>query len=58
MEYYYSALLMGDGATDTAGNRTTATTSCVRPFVILTPEAVDYFPVRSFKSSYIKSSFS
>lgn len=51
MDYYYSALLMGDGATDTAGNRTTATTSCVRPFVILTPEAVDYFPVRSLKSS-------
>lgn len=36
---YYSSLLGCDGATDEAS-------SCVRRFVILTPEAVDYLPVR------------
>ncbi|KAM9352354.1 IQ motif-containing protein H [Symphorus nematophorus] len=38
---YYTSLLKCDGATDTG---TAQASSCIRRFVILTPEAVDYFP--------------
>nr|XP_019934310.1 PREDICTED: IQ domain-containing protein H [Paralichthys olivaceus] len=42
--HYYTSLLVRDGATDGAENRTTEASSFVRPFIILTPEAADYFP--------------
>ncbi|XP_053282408.1 IQ motif-containing protein H [Pleuronectes platessa] len=45
--HYYTSLLVRDGATDGAENRTTEASSSVRPFIILTPEAVDYFPTRN-----------
>ncbi|CAB1426053.1 unnamed protein product [Pleuronectes platessa] len=45
--HYYTSLLVRDGATDGADNRTTEASSSVRPFIILTPEAVDYFPTRN-----------
>uniref|UniRef100_A0A3Q1EPY5 IQ motif containing H n=1 Tax=Acanthochromis polyacanthus TaxID=80966 RepID=A0A3Q1EPY5_9TELE len=40
---YYTSLLKCDGATDGTDNRTTQASSCMRRFIILTPEAVDYF---------------
>ena len=45
--HYYSNLLKCDGATYGADTGTTQASSCIRRFVIITPEAVDYFPVRS-----------
>ncbi|XP_034443563.1 IQ motif-containing protein H isoform X2 [Hippoglossus hippoglossus] len=45
--HYYTSLLVRDGATDGAESRTTEASSSVRPFIILTPEAVDYFPTRN-----------
>ncbi len=48
MLQYYRSLLKCDGATDRAD--TSETSSCTRRFVILTPEAVDYFPVRQSHS--------
>uniref|UniRef100_A0A8D3AU33 IQ motif containing H n=1 Tax=Scophthalmus maximus TaxID=52904 RepID=A0A8D3AU33_SCOMX len=45
---YYTSLLMRDGATDGTEKRTTGeASSCVSAFIILTPEAVDYFPTRN-----------
>ncbi|XP_071354064.1 IQ motif-containing protein H isoform X2 [Trachinotus anak] len=41
---YYTSLLKCDGATDGADTGTTEASSCVRCFVILIPEAIDYFP--------------
>ncbi|CAG5957946.1 unnamed protein product [Menidia menidia] len=47
MLQYYTSLLNGDGPTDRANTRTTQASSCRRRFVILTPEAVDYFPTHN-----------
>ncbi|KAM4572648.1 IQ motif-containing protein H [Odontesthes bonariensis] len=44
---YYTSLLKCDGATDGADTRTTQALSCRRRFIILTPEAVDYFPAHN-----------
>lgn len=43
--HYYTNLLKCDGTTES--DDTTATQAFSRRFIILTPEAVDYFPVRS-----------
>lgn len=43
---YYTSLLKCDGATDGANTTTARASSSVRRYIILTPEAVDYFPVR------------
>ncbi|XP_058501678.1 IQ motif-containing protein H isoform X1 [Solea solea] len=40
---YYSSLLQRDKA----DNRATEASPCVRPFVVLTPDAIDYFPDRN-----------
>ncbi|XP_065812715.1 IQ motif-containing protein H [Labrus bergylta] len=45
--HYYSSLLKYERVTEGADNRTTEASSCSRRFVILTPEAVDYFPTHS-----------
>ncbi|KAG7245397.1 hypothetical protein INR49_010848 [Caranx melampygus] len=45
--HYYATLLKCDGATDGAETKTTQASSCIRRFVILVPEAVDYFPTRN-----------
>ncbi|XP_044049941.1 IQ motif-containing protein H isoform X3 [Siniperca chuatsi] len=45
--HYYTSLLKCDGATDRADPRATQASFCVRRFIILTPEAVDYFPTRN-----------
>uniref|UniRef100_A0A3Q3BA83 IQ motif containing H n=1 Tax=Kryptolebias marmoratus TaxID=37003 RepID=A0A3Q3BA83_KRYMA len=44
---YYSSLLSCDGATDGADTRNTQASLCKRRFIILTPEAVDYFPTHN-----------
>ncbi|XP_072241235.1 IQ motif-containing protein H [Leuresthes tenuis] len=44
---YYTSLLKCDGATDGADTRTSQALSCRRRFIILTPEAVDYFPAHN-----------
>lgn len=46
--HYYTSLLKCDEAKDGADNGTAHTSSRLRRFVILTPEAVDYFPVNRF----------
>lgn len=44
---YYTSILKCDEATYGTGTRTSqASSPCKRRFIILTPEAVDYFPVR------------
>lgn len=43
---YYTNFLKCDGDTDGAGTGTGPASSRQGRFVILTPEAVDYFPVR------------
>ncbi|KAE8296247.1 IQ motif-containing protein H [Larimichthys crocea] len=45
--HYYTSLLKCDGATDGADTGTTQPSSCARRFIILTPEAVDYFPTHN-----------
>ncbi|XP_036963305.1 IQ motif-containing protein H isoform X1 [Acanthopagrus latus] len=45
--HYYSNLLKCDGATYGADTGTTQASSCIRRFVIITPEAVDYFPIHN-----------
>uniref|UniRef100_A0A3Q3LFY8 IQ motif containing H n=1 Tax=Mastacembelus armatus TaxID=205130 RepID=A0A3Q3LFY8_9TELE len=45
--HYYTSLLKCDGATDGFDTRTTESSSSIRRFIILTPEAVDYFPTHS-----------
>lgn len=45
--HYYTSLLKCDGATEGADAGATQASSCMRRFIILTPEAVDFFPVRS-----------
>ncbi|XP_070763876.1 IQ motif-containing protein H [Enoplosus armatus] len=45
--HYYTSLLKCDGAADGADARTTQDPSCARQFIILTPEAVDYFPTHN-----------
>uniref|UniRef100_A0A3Q1C011 IQCH-like ATP-grasp domain-containing protein n=1 Tax=Amphiprion ocellaris TaxID=80972 RepID=A0A3Q1C011_AMPOC len=45
--HYYTSLLKCDGATDGADTRTTQASSCMRRLIILTPEAVDYFPTHN-----------
>ncbi|XP_041795442.1 IQ motif-containing protein H [Chelmon rostratus] len=45
--HYYTSLLKCDGATDGADTGATQASSSVRRFVILTPEAVDYFPTHN-----------
>ncbi|XP_040893854.1 IQ motif-containing protein H [Toxotes jaculatrix] len=45
--HYYTSLLNCDGATDGADTGTTKASSCFRRFIILTPEAVDYFSTRN-----------
>ncbi|GAA6221404.1 IQ domain-containing protein H isoform X1 [Lates japonicus] len=47
MLHYYTSLLKCDGATDGDDIVTTEASSWVRRFIILTPEAVDYFPTRN-----------
>lgn len=47
--HYYTSLLKGDGATDEFDTETTEASFFIRRFIILTPEALDYFPVRSEK---------
>ncbi|XP_076741932.1 IQ motif-containing protein H isoform X6 [Maylandia zebra] len=44
---YYTSLLKCDGATDGADTRTARASSSVRRYIILTPEAVDYFPTHN-----------
>ncbi|XP_059191860.1 IQ motif-containing protein H [Centropristis striata] len=45
--HYYTSLLKCDGATDMDETGTTQASSSVRRFIILTPEAVDYFPTHN-----------
>ncbi|XP_030280570.1 IQ motif-containing protein H isoform X4 [Sparus aurata] len=45
--HYYTNLLKCDGPTDRADTGTTQASSCIRRFVIITPEAVDYFPIHN-----------
>lgn len=45
--HYYTSLLKCDGATEEADTGATQASSFMRRFIIITPEAVDYFPVRS-----------
>lgn len=52
--HYYTSLLKGDGAADDFDTETTEASFFIRRFIILTPEAVDHFPVRS-KKEYIHS---
>lgn len=49
---YYTSLLKCDGVKDGADNGTTQTSSGSRRFVVLTPEAVDHFPVISNKFTH------
>uniref|UniRef100_A0A3Q4MVF1 IQ motif containing H n=1 Tax=Neolamprologus brichardi TaxID=32507 RepID=A0A3Q4MVF1_NEOBR len=44
---YYTSLLKCDGATDGADTTTARASSSVRRYIILTPEAVDYFPTHN-----------
>ncbi|XP_005470723.1 IQ motif-containing protein H isoform X4 [Oreochromis niloticus] len=44
---YYTSLLKCDGATDGANTTTARASSSVRRYIILTPEAVDYFPTHN-----------
>ncbi|XP_026220609.1 IQ motif-containing protein H isoform X2 [Anabas testudineus] len=45
--HYYTSLLMGDEATDEFCTETTEASFFIRRFIILTPEAVDYFPTHN-----------
>ncbi|KAK2842333.1 hypothetical protein Q5P01_012533 [Channa striata] len=45
--HYYTSLLKGDGATDKLDTETTEASSGIRRFIILTPEALDYFPTHN-----------
>ncbi|XP_039989740.1 LOW QUALITY PROTEIN: IQ motif-containing protein H [Xiphias gladius] len=45
--HYYTSLLKCDRATDGANSGTTKASSCFRRFIILTPDAVDYFPTHN-----------
>ncbi|XP_045892621.1 IQ motif-containing protein H isoform X2 [Micropterus dolomieu] len=45
--HYYTSLLKCDGATEGADAGATQASSCMRRFIILTPEAVDFFPTRN-----------
>ncbi|XP_063336452.1 IQ motif-containing protein H [Pelmatolapia mariae] len=44
---YYTSLLKCDGATDGGDTTTARASSSVRRYIILTPEAVDYFPTHN-----------
>lgn len=43
---YYTSLLKCDGTTDGVNTTAAQASSSMRRYIILTPEAVDYFPVR------------
>uniref|UniRef100_UPI0037E9738C IQ motif-containing protein H n=1 Tax=Semicossyphus pulcher TaxID=241346 RepID=UPI0037E9738C len=45
--HYYTSLLKCEGVADGTDTSTTQASSCSRRFVILTPEAVDYFPTHN-----------
>ncbi|XP_047452635.1 IQ motif-containing protein H [Mugil cephalus] len=45
--HYYTSLLKCDGAADGADAGATLALSCMRRFIILTPEAVDHFPTHN-----------
>ncbi|KAI3371274.1 hypothetical protein L3Q82_023887, partial [Scortum barcoo] len=47
MLHYYTSLLKCDGATGGADNGAAQASSFARRFIILTPEAVDYFPTHN-----------
>lgn len=49
---YYTSLLKYDETRDGANTGTTHTSSPFRRFVILSPEAVDYFPVMSNRFTF------
>ncbi|XP_067356554.1 IQ motif-containing protein H isoform X5 [Channa argus] len=45
--HYYTSLLKGDGATVEFDTKTTEAPSGIKRFIILTPEALDYFPTQN-----------